>query len=571
MNRHLVLLTILFSTAALCCSATHAAGAMTEHDFKAAITAGDFAAHIRTLASDAFGGRGPATEGEEKTLRYLRDQFERMGLAPGNGDSYFQVVPVQARLVDMARSRIGFEIDGNAVPLTLGAQAVLGSGTARPDIAIADNPVVFVGFGIKAPDQNWDDYAGIDVKGKTVVLLAGEPDPIASERNLFDGRRWTHYSRLPYKFEEAARQGAVAAVIVHDTGNAGYDWEGVRERWLRPQFALPARQNEARLQLEGWISGGIARVLFARAHLDLDALRRAANQRGFKASPMGDARLSAVLEGRVITGESRNVIARLDGSRYPDEAVLYSAHWDHLGTQAKASGDNIFNGALDNASGVAALLEVAARFAAHEPRPERSIQFLVPTLEEQGLLGSKYYTEHPLMPLAKTVVDINFDMVVPIGCASDFIVIGLEYSDLDRVVEPIVGKRGRVLAGDRGKDSFFRSDHLSFAKAGVPVLYMRGGEKRVLLDRGSDLSERDWYRVTTTYHTPNDEFDSDWDMRCVAEDLDIFYEVGSALASGRDWPNYRPGSVYRAVRDASRASEDVGRLTNGAHERDEGD
>lgn len=558
MKRHIVLLAILVGTSAsLYHGASHAAGTMPKHDFEPAITAADFTAHIKVLASDVFGGRGPVTEGEEKTLRYLREQFERMGLAPGNGDSYFQTVPVQVRLVDVARSRIGFAIGGNPMPLAIGAQAVLGSETAQPNVTIADNPVVFVGFGIKAPEQNWDDYAGIDVKGKTVVLLAGEPDPNGSERNLFDGRKWTHYSRWTYKVEEAARQGAVAAIIVHDTENAGYDWEGVKARWLRPQLALPAFQNEVRLQLQAWISGESARVLFARMQLDLDALRRAANQRGFKAVPMGAAKFSALLEGRVITGESRNVIAKLRGSRFPDEAVIYSAHSDHLGTQVRAPGDNIYNGALDNASGVAALLEIAARFAAQDPRPERSILFLVPTLEEWGLLGSKYYTEHPVMPLAKTVADINFDMVVPIGRASDFVVIGLDQTELDRVVRPIVDKRGRVLSGDQEKDSFFRSDHLSFAKAGVPVLYMRGGMKRLLLDRGGDPSAQDWYRVAANYHTPNDEFDSDWDMRGVVEDLNISYEVGNALASSRDWPNYRPGSVYRAVRDASRAGQDV--------------
>lgn len=525
------------------------------HAFVPDIVAEDFAAHVKVLASDEFGGRRPGTVGEQKTLQYLLDQFQRMGLEPGNGDSYFQKVPVQVRLADWSRSSAGIDVGGKAMALDFGAQVVLGSDAGQPEIKVADSPMVFVGYGINAPDQRWNDYAGIDVRGKTVLMLAGEPEGGGAQRDLFEGRRLTHYSRYGYKMEEAARQGAIAAIIIHHTPDVGYGWDGVKSRWHRTEFALRAGDSsEPRLEVQGWMAADTARALLFAAGRKLPDLRRAAAQRGFRAEPLGETRFSATLRGKVVLGESNNFIARLTGTTHPGEAVLYSAHWDHLGTQDKKSGDNIYNGALDNASGVAAMLEIAARFAAHQPRPERSILFFIPTLEEFGLLGSRYYIAHPVIPLADTVADINFDMVVPIGPARDFVVIGYGYTELDEVVKPIVDRLGREVSADKraDTDSFFRSDHLNFARAGVPVLYMRGGMESEGIKPDVAAPGEAWNRVASVYHTANDEFRTNWNLRGIAEDITVSYEVGRTLASSRDWPNYHHGHAFRVVRDASR-------------------
>jgi Zn-dependent M28 family amino/carboxypeptidase len=525
------------------------------HAFVPAITGGDFAAHIKVLASDEFGGRRPGTEGEQKTLQYLSDLFKAMGLAPGNGDSYFQRVPVQVRLADWPHSKAAVAVNGKSMALAFGPQVVLGSDKGQTDVSVIDSPMVFVGYGIDAPEQGWNDYAGVDVHGKTVVILAGEPVGESGGRELFEGRRLTHYSRYGYKVEEAARQGAVAAIIVHETADVGYDWKGVNTKWHHTEFALRAAdRTDPILAVDGWIAGDSAKALFAAAGMNLSELRSAAGHGGFKAQALGDAKFSAALKGKIVLGESNNFIAKLTGTTHADEAVVYCAHWDHLGTQAQEKGDNIYNGAIDNASGVAAVLEIAGKFAA-QPRPERTIVFLIPTLEEFGLLGSKYYTLHPVVPLANTVAEINFDMLVPIGRARDFVVVGLDYySDIDQLLKPIVGRHGRVLSGERpaDKDSFFRSDHLNFAKAGVPVLYMRGGMQTEGGLPGTEASDATWNRLSAVYHTPKDQFDPGWDLRGIADDIEISYDVGAQLAGSRDWPNYRPGTAYRFVRDTSR-------------------
>jgi Zn-dependent M28 family amino/carboxypeptidase len=527
-----------------------------DHVFASEITAEDFAAHVKVLASDAFGGRGVTTDGEAKSLQYLRGQFQAMGLAPGNGDSYFQTVPFQARVGDFSRSVASIAINGKVAPLAFGPQIVLGTDTGKAEVTMTASPMAFVGYGINAPDQNWNDYADIDVSGKTVLILAGEPVGGSTEPGLFEGRRLSSYARWGYKVEEAARHGAVAAIMIHDLQGAGYDWKGVQMRW-QTEFSLRREAGGAPVvAVQGWINGDSARSLFAAAGMSLPELREAAGHRGFKARALPNASFSAALKGRILIGESHNVIAKLVGSRYPDEAVLYSAHWDHLGTQSRASGDNIYNGALDNASGVAAVLEIAGRFAAQQPKPERSVLFLLPTLEEFGLLGSSYYTRHPVVPLANTVADINFDMVVPVGRARNFVVIGLGLSELDEVVSAIVARHGRAISAEKASepDHFFRSDHFSFAKAGVPVLYMRGGVESDDMAHFEAARDELWNHTAAVYHTPNDEFKTNWDLRGVADDLTISYETGAALASSREWPNYRQGQAFRALRDASRPS-----------------
>lgn len=521
------------------------AGKIAFHEFDSRISAADFSAHVQVLASDAFGGRAPDTEGEERTVRYLQAMLQQLGLQPGNGDSYFQNVPVVASVVDLARSRISIALPSKTLSLKLGDQIVAGARPGQSEVSIAENPVVFAGYGIDAPEQGWNDYAGLDVTGKTVVILIGVP-------SAFHGV--TYYSRAAYKFEEAARKGAVAAIAIHDAGEFGYDWDYVKARWSGAQFELPIKDDpQPSPQLRGWIAAGTAESLFEAAGLHLHDLRAAAGKRGFTAVALGEAKLSAEIKSSIVAGQSRNVIAKLTGSKYPDEAVVYSAHWDHLGTHPSEPGDNIYNGAIDNATGVAAVLEIAARYAAEDTKPERSVIFLIPTLEESGLLGSKYYALHPVIPLAKTVADINFDSLVPVGPARDFVVVGLGMSELDEWVRPFAAKYERTLIGeDRSdKDNFFRSDHLSFARAGVPVLFMRGGtESR---SAGTD-SHALWNSYGKRYHTPADRFDPAWDLRGIVEDLEVSYGVGRKLASSRDWPNYHEDSAFRAIRDASRAA-----------------
>jgi Zn-dependent M28 family amino/carboxypeptidase len=549
----------LFIATLLIVGGTHASPltAADAHVFVPEIVGEDFAAHIKTLASDEFSGRRPGTAGEQKTMQYLFDQFQHMGLAPGNGDSYFQKVPVQVRLADFPNSHASVDINGRNLAFAFGPQVVLGSDKGLGDVTLTDSPMVFVGYGINAPEHRWNDYEGVDVKGKTVVILAGEPVGEGADRDIFEGRRLTHYSRYSYKVVEAARQGAVAAIVIHNTKDVGYDWAGVNEKWHRTAFALRAAESkEPILDVEGWIEGESARDLFAANGAKLTDARSRASRRGFKAEAMDGARLSASLKGKIVLGESNNFIARLTGSTRPDEAVLYSAHWDHLGTSLHKSKDDIYNGALDNASGVAALLEIAGRFAAESPKPERSVVFLIPTLEEFGLLGSKYYIQHPIVPLAKTVADINFDMVVPIGKARNFVVIGYGYTELDEIIAPIVARHDRQISGEKNpdSDSFFRSDHLNFARAGVPVMYMRGGTESAGIVLENSAPDETWNRTAAVYHTASDEFNPKWDLRGIADDIEISYEMGRALASRSDWPNYRSGNAFRALRDALRKS-----------------
>ncbi|WP_395683673.1 M28 family peptidase [Dokdonella sp.] len=547
-----VLITLPFALAIVLAHPARAADQAIEKGnasaFSPEVRAEDFAAHVRTLASDVFAGRAPDTDSEDRTTAYLHEQFERMGLQPGIGDRWFQDVPVIASTVDTGRSHMQIAVAGKTHSLKFGKDAVFATNTGQQELRLSNSALVFAGYGIDAPEQDWHDYAGVDVVGKTVVVLAGVPDVI---------RGTTWYSRYGYKLEEAARQGAAATLVVHDEGDAGYSWEYVSTRASMPQFDLPIDADpQPPTPVRAWISAPAADALFAAAGMSLRGLQDAARKRGFHATPVGDARMSVVIDSTVVGGRSRNIVAKLRGTRHPDEAIVYSAHWDHLGTHPGESGDNIYNGAIDNATGVAALLEVAAQFAGAATKPERSVVFVLPTLEESGLLGSKYYTLHPAVPIAKTVVDINFDALVPVGPASDFVVVGLGMSDLDDVVKPFVLGRHRTLEAESRseKDSFFRSDHLSFARAGAPVLFMRGGTRT----RGAADPPALWNAYGKRYHTPADEFDPHWDLRGIVQDIEVSCAVGWKLANGHEWPNWHADSAFRAIRDGSRAAAVVG-------------
>lgn len=531
-----------------------AANQQAGHAFGPEISAEDFAAHIKVLAADDFGGRGPGSAGEEKTVAYLREQFERLGLEPGNGDSYFQTVPMVESKVDAAATTLSFRLRGKDVPLQFGEQMVASSRQGKPRVDVTDSPMVFVGYGVNAPELGWNDYAGLDVKGKTVVMLINDPGFHDNDPDLFEGKRMTYYGRWTYKFEEAARQGAAAAIIIHDTPGAAYGWDVVKSSWSGAQFDLPvADEPGPRLPVQGWITGETATALFSGAGLDVDALRHAAGRKGFRAVPI-DARFNAHLFATITPSQSRNVVAKLRGSKHPDEAIVYSAHWDHLGTHPGEAGDNIYNGAIDNATGVAGVLEIAEQFTVQNPKPERSVVFLLVTLEESGLLGSAYYAAHPVIPLARTVAVVNIDALPVVGPTRDLIVVGLGNSELEDILTPIAAAQGRTLVPESApeKGQFFRSDHFSFAKAGVPALYAKGGVDHLEKGRDYGLAQLDDY-TAKRYHKPSDEFDPDWDLRGIVQDLNALYQVGKVLSLDREWPNYREGNAFRPIRDKSRA------------------
>jgi Zn-dependent M28 family amino/carboxypeptidase len=524
----------------------------TQHGFGPEISAEDFAAHVKVLASDEFGGRAPGTDGEEKTVEYLTAQFKRLGLKPVNG-SYVQTVPMIESMLDAGSSSMSIT-QGQPRALALGREMVMGTRSEKATIEIKDSELVFVGYGVNAPEQQWNDYAGLDVKGKTVVMLINDPGFHVQDANLFEGRRMTYYGRWTYKFEEAARQGATGALIIHDTEGAAYGWDVVKNSWSGAQFDLPISEDpEPRLPMQGWLTAESTQQLFSQAGLDFTALRKAASQRGFKAVPL-KAKLNATLNTATKRSSSRNVLAMLPGTERPDEAIVYTAHWDHLGTHADEAGDNIYNGAIDNATGVAGVLEIAENFTVKKST-SRSIVFLFVTLEESGLLGSKYYAAHPAIPLANTVGVVNLDAMSMVGPTKDLTVMGLGNSEMDDILQPIASKQNRELKAENApeKGLFFRSDHFSFAKAGVPALYAKGGIDNI--EKGSEYGKAivDDY-TAEHYHKAADNFDANWDLRGVVQDLYALYEVGAVLGNSNAWPNYREGNAFKKARDASRSN-----------------
>ena len=526
------------------------------HAFSADINAADFAELDKTLASDAFEGRGPGTPGEDKTVEYIKAQMQRIGLKPGNNGDWFQTVPMVETTADPATT-LDISVNGKPRVLKFGDDMVIGTRTGQPQIDVKDSPLVFVGYGVNAPEQDWNDYAGIDVKGKTVVMLVNDPGFHAGDDNLFDGKRMTYYGRWTYKFEEAARQGAAAALIIHDTEGASYGWDVVKNSWSGAQYDLPAKDDpDPRIPAQGWISGEQAKSLFADAGLDLDQLRAAANKRGFKAVPM-DATLSMALKSTTAEKSSRNVVGILPGSERPDEAVLYMAHWDHLGKHDDEPGDNIYNGAVDNGTGVAGILEIAGKFAAAPTPPKRSLVFTAVTLEESGLLGSKYYVAHPAVPLDQTVAVINLDALSPIGKARDITVVGMGSSELEDILKPLALAEGMSMHSESRPEAggYFRSDHFNFAKAGVPALYVDSGED--LVDGGTAAGEaasKDYN--DHRYHKPGDQYDAaTWKLDGILAVLDSVYGVGDQLANNDAWPNWYKTNPFRAARDRMMAAK----------------
>ena len=510
--------------------------------------------HIAVLSSDEFEGRGPSSVGEEKTVAYLEKQFGKYGLEPANGTSFTQKIP----LVEItATNSPALNISFNGVATEYSYKDSFMGWTKRVTdmVEVQNSELVFVGYGIVAPEYGWDDYDGVDVTGKTVVMLVNDPGYASGDPAFFKGKTMTYYGRWTYKYEEAARQGAAAAIIVHETGPAGYPWGVVSSSWSGGQFDLVSEDNnQGRVAVEGWIQYDVAQKLFDDAGFDLRTQIAAAGQPGFSAFSLGGS-ASVTIENANSKSESVNIAALLQGAERPDEFLIYMAHWDHLGIgDPDDSGDTIYNGAMDNASGTAGLIEMAEFFAAGT-RPARSVLFLAVGVEEQGLLGSKYYAENPLFPLEKTVATINMDGMNIWGPMRDITVIGIGNSYLDNYVEDAALARDRVVRPDPNpeKGYFFRSDHFSFAKKGVPSLYTDNGIDH--LEHGEEWTRTRMAEWTETkYHAPGDEMEDWWDLAGAVDDLELLTEIGLKISNEDAWVDWKEGSAFKAVRDESAAA-----------------
>jgi Zn-dependent M28 family amino/carboxypeptidase len=511
--------------------------------------------HIEVLSSDAFEGRAPGTEGERKTLAYLEQQFRAAGLKPGIGDSYLQPVPVVEITPHADAAMQVAAAGGKSLELHSPDDVVVWTRRPVPSTSLANAGVVYAGYGIVAPEYGWDDYAGLDVRGKLVLALINDPGYATQDPQLFTGNAMTYYGRWDYKFAEAVRHGAAGLLVIHETRAAGYPWDVPRNGATKPQFDLRIDDYATkRLALEGWITEDAASRVLAAAGMDFGELKKASSVRGFKGRPTG---LTASMSVRndVRNTVSYNVVGVVPGSRRPREAFVYTAHWDHLGKTANArpGEDAIFNGAQDNATGVSALIELGRTFAATRPAPQRSMMFVAVTAEESGLLGSEYFAAHPPIPVAQMVGGLNMDNLYSVGKTRDITVIGFGKSELEDDLRAAAARQGRVPVQEPSpeKGFYYRSDHFNLAKAGVPMLYTKAGVDSPT--RGVDYGKR-WLEdyTATRYHKPTDEYSPEWDVSGTLQDLQLYYDVGLGIANSSRWPNWRADSEFRAIRDASR-------------------
>ncbi len=505
-----------------------------------------------TLSSDAYEGRAPGTPGEEKSIAYIAQKMAAAGLKPGNKGSWYQDVPIVEIIADPAMT---LNVKGAAAPLSFAYKTDFVVGTYRQSekIDIKDSGFVFVGYGINAPERGWNDYAGVDVKGKTVIILINDPDYETSGlTGPFGGRAMTYYGRWTYKYEEAARQGATAALIVHDTFPAAYPWGVVVSSWTGPQVHIDtASKGMDQTMANGWLSNAAATQILSAAGQNLIQLTAAAKSKGFRAVPL---RLKADLSfaNTIRRAQSKNVIGVLPGKARPNETVLYSAHWDHLGRCEPVNGDDICNGALDNATGTAGLIALAEAHA-KTGAAARSLVFLAVTAEESGLLGSKYYAENPIFPLKTTVGGINMDGLNVTGRTRDVVVIGAGKSQLEPILKRYTTAQKRTIVPEPTpeKGFFYRSDHFSLAKLGVPMIYFDSGDDLLVGGSAAGRAAAEDY-TTNRYHKPDDEYNPNWKWDGAVEDLHLNYQIGRALAEGATWPNWYPTAEFRAIRDKSR-------------------
>ena len=520
-------------------------------------SAADLGRRIEQLSSDEFQGRAPGTKGGQKASQYIADEMRAAGLKPmGEKGSYFQSVELTSTTV-LPSSSMSISSAGSNIMVSDmhedTTNSVYWSKRLDPSISIEDSEVVFVGYGVVAPEYGWNDYEGLDVKGKTVVMLVNDPGYATQDPELFRGNSMTYYGRWTYKYEEAGRQGAAAALVIHETAPASYGWGVVSGSWTGAQDDLKRTNGGSdRTMLEGWLSYETAQNVLANAGQDIEALKKAATQKDFKAVPLDGLTLDARIDQQVSTTKSRNVVGGVTGTKYPDEYVLYMAHWDHIPMKDGAI-DGIYNGAVDNATGTAAIIEIGQAFV-EQGIPERSAIFIAVTAEESGLLGSAYYAANPLVPLKNTVAGINIDAILPVGETKDMIVIGYGASELEDRLEAIIKPRGMYIAPDPTPEAgyFYRSDHISLAKLGVPMIYSDSGIDHIVHGKAYGEAFEKEYRENR-YHKPADEYDNSWDLSGIEKTSEILFELGYGLANSQDWPNWYDTAEFKPLRDAMRA------------------
>lgn len=563
-----LLLGIVLSTALAACAGDSGSGASANSDAPsdpalapayAAITAEGLLAHVRALSDDSLEGRAPATPGEEKTVRYIEQQFRNLGLTGGMPDgSFMQNVTL---LGFTAHPEMSFHIGSRVIPFSFPSDYVAVSRHEQPVVDV-NAEMVFVGYGVDAPEYGWNDYKNVDVKGKVLVMLINDPavpDPADStklDNTMFKGSAMTYYGRWTYKYEIASAKGAAGAIIIHETGPAGYPYEVVSGSWSRENFDIKAPDgNAGRVKIEGWITQPKAEELFKAAGKDFTTLKAAARRKDFTPVPLGaSARIHLRNETRTV--QSRNVVATLPGADAArrDEYVIYSAHWDHLGRDTTIAGDQIYNGALDNASGIAELLSIAKGFTALATKPPRSVMFVALTAEEKGLLGARYFAAQPPVPLAKVLANINMDGFNQWGRTKDLTVIGYGNSTLDDILTDVLRPAGRTIQPDQEpeKGFFYRSDHFEFAKQGVPALYTESGVQFIGKDSTYGMTKREEY-TARDYHKPSDEIKPDWDLSGAVVDARALLDVGYRVLNASTWPTWKPGTEFKARRDSSLA------------------
>lgn len=521
-----------------------------EGDSAATISEESLRSHVEILSSDDFQGRKPFTEGEIKTTNYLQDKFKEYGLEPGNGDSYFQEVPM-VELTAIPSPTMTIFGGAEDVVLKVAEEFVAYTERVVENVSLNASDLVFAGYGVVAPEYGWNDYEGLDVKGKTVVVLVNDPGFASGDSTFFKGETMTYYGRWTYKYEEAARQGAAGCLIIHETVPAGYPWLVVRNSWSGASLYLDKSGDDFQSDVLGWITRDAAIKIFEASNQDMKNYSERSRNADFKGVSLG-LKASVSVQNKIKKDMSKNVIAKITGSEKPEEYIIYSAHWDHLGIGNPIDGDSIYNGAHDNASGTATLLGIAEAMAKAE-KPKRTVVFLAVTAEEQGLLGSKHYAENPVYPPAQTVANINMDGITTFGPMKDLTVVGYGQSELEDIAESYAKKQGRYIIADPdpGKGYFFRSDHFQFAKVGIPALYASGGYEH--MTKGVEyVDSLNQIYLSSQYHRPQDEYQEAWTFDGMALDGMLLYNVGWQLANSNEWPKWKEGSEFKSIRDMSK-------------------